>query len=127
MALLQGAAYTVRSLERKERRKSAPAPYTTSTLQQDASSRLRFSPKRTMRLAQDLYEGIELGNEGSTGLITYMRTDSTRISEEADGKVKGWIKGGSGTAPGPAARRTKPARSPGRARGDPSHRAIPAS
>ncbi len=93
MALLQGAAYTVRSLERKERRKSAPAPYTTSTLQQDASSRLRFSPKRTMRLAQDLYEGIELGNEGSTGLITYMRTDSTRISEEADGKVKGWIKG----------------------------------
>jgi DNA topoisomerase-1 len=93
MALLDGASYTVRSLERKERRKSAPAPYTTSTLQQDASSRLRFSPKRTMRLAQDLYEGIELGREGSTGLITYMRTDSTRISEEADGKVKGWIKG----------------------------------
>jgi DNA topoisomerase-1 len=92
MALLDGASYTVRSLERKERRKSAPAPYTTSTLQQDASSRLRFSPKRTMRLAQDLYEGIELGTEGSTGLITYMRTDSTRISEEADGKVKSWIK-----------------------------------
>lgn len=93
MALLDGATYTVRSVERKDRRKSAPAPYTTSTLQQDASSRLRFSPKRTMRLAQDLYEGIELGTEGSTGLITYMRTDSTRISDEADGKVKGWIKG----------------------------------
>ncbi len=93
MALLDGATYTVRSLERKERRKSAPAPYTTSTLQQDASSRLRFSPKRTMRLAQDLYEGIELGREGSTGLITYMRTDSTRISDEADGKVQSWIKG----------------------------------
>ncbi len=91
MALLDGASYTVRSLERKERRKSAPAPYTTSTMQQDASSRLRFSPKRTMRLAQDLYEGIELGREGSTGLITYMRTDSTRISDEADRKVKGWI------------------------------------
>lgn len=91
MALLDGTSYTVRSLERKERRKSAPAPYTTSTMQQDASSRLRFSPKRTMRLAQDLYEGIELGREGSTGLITYMRTDSTRISDEADRKVKGWI------------------------------------
>ncbi|MFZ0214732.1 MAG: type I DNA topoisomerase [Candidatus Dormiibacterota bacterium] len=97
MALLDGAAYQVRSVERKDRRKSPPGPYTTSTMQQDASSRLRFSPKRTMRLAQDLYEGIELGREGSTGLITYMRTDSTRISDEADGRVKSWIKDQFGT------------------------------
>ncbi|MBO0690088.1 MAG: type I DNA topoisomerase [Candidatus Dormibacteraeota bacterium] len=91
IAELRDASYQVLSIERRERRKSAPAPYITSTLQQDASSKLRFSPKRTMRLAQDLYEGIELGPEGSTGLITYMRTDSSRVSEEADSKVKGWI------------------------------------
>ena len=92
LAALEGAAYTVLGVERKRRSKSAPPPYITSSLQQDASSRLRFSPKRTMRLAQDLYEGVELGSAGSTGLITYMRTDSTRISEEADGRVKGWIR-----------------------------------
>jgi DNA topoisomerase I len=92
VAALDGAEYQVLSIERKQRSKNAPPAYITSTLQQDASSRLRFSPKRTMRLAQDLYEGIELGAEGSTGLITYMRTDSTRVSEEAEGKVKAWIK-----------------------------------
>ncbi len=89
---LEGAAYKVLSVERRQRSKNAPPPYITSTLQQDASSRLRFAPRRTMRLAQDLYEGIDLGPEGSTGLITYMRTDSTRISEDADNRVKGWIK-----------------------------------
>ena len=92
MAELEGAEYKVLAVERRQRSKNAPPPYITSTLQQDASSRLRFSPKRTMRLAQDLYEGIELGPEGATGLITYMRTDSTRISDEAEGKVKAWIK-----------------------------------
>src|SRR5205823_9659479 len=71
LADLRGAAYKVLGVERKQRSKSAPPPYITSTLQQDASSRLRFAPRRTMRLAQDLYEGIELGAEGSTGLITY--------------------------------------------------------
>jgi DNA topoisomerase-1 len=90
---LEGAAYRVVSIERKQRSKNAPPPYITSTLQQDASSRLRFSPRKTMRLAQDLYEGIELGPEGSTGLITYMRTDSTRISAEAETRVQEWIKG----------------------------------
>src|SRR3984893_2182450 len=80
IAELQGASYQVTSLESKQRSKNAPPPYITSTLQQDSSSRLRFSPKRTMRLAQDLYEGVELGSEGATGLITYMRTDSTRVS-----------------------------------------------
>ena len=90
---LEGAEYRVAGIEQKQRSKNAPPPYITSTLQQDASSRLRYSPKRTMRLAQDLYEGIELGAEGSTGLITYMRTDSTRISAEAEAKVQDWIKG----------------------------------
>jgi DNA topoisomerase-1 len=92
LAELQGSDYKVLGVERKQRSKSAPPPYITSTLQQDASSRLRFAPRRTMRLAQDLYEGIELGGEGSTGLITYMRTDSTRVSAEAEGKVSGWIR-----------------------------------
>jgi DNA topoisomerase I len=96
IAELEGADYRVASIERRQRSKNPSPPYITSTLQQDASSRLRFSPKRTMRLAQDLYEGVELGPEGSTGLITYMRTDSTRISEEAEGKVKVWIKGNLG-------------------------------
>ena len=89
---LDGASYRVIGVEKKRRTKNSNAPYITSTLQQDASSRLRFAPRRTMRVAQDLYEGIELGAEGSTGLITYMRTDSARISAEADIKVKAWIK-----------------------------------
>jgi DNA topoisomerase-1 len=91
MAELEGAAYRVLAVEQKQRSKSAPTAYITSTMQQDASSRLRFSPRRTMRLAQDLYEGIELGSEGASGLITYMRTDSTRVSEEAESKVRTWI------------------------------------
>ncbi len=90
---LEGADYRVVGVEKKRRTKSSFLPYITSTLQQDASSRLRFAPKRTMRAAQQLYEGIELGAEGPTGLITYMRTDSTRISAEAEAKVKGWIGG----------------------------------
>jgi DNA topoisomerase-1 len=92
LAGLKGVDYKVLQVEQKTRSKAAPPPYITSTLQQDASSRLRFSPKRTMRLAQDLYEGVELGAAGATGLITYMRTDSTRISADAEGKVTGWIK-----------------------------------
>ena len=89
---LEGASYRVTGVEKKRRTKSSYLPYITSTLQQDASSRLHYRPYRTMRVAQDLYEGIELGDEGATGLITYMRTDSTRISAEAESKVKGWIK-----------------------------------
>src|SRR3989440_129778 len=86
---LEGAAYKVLGIEKKRRTKSSYLPYITSTLQQDASSRLRFRPRNTMRIAQQLYEGIELGAEGATGLITYMRTDSTRISDEAERRVKG--------------------------------------
>jgi len=88
---LEGASYKVLGVEKKRRTKSSYLPYITSTLQQDASSRLRFRPRNTMRIAQQLYEGIELGAEGASGLITYMRTDSTRISDEAERKVKGWI------------------------------------
>ena len=89
---LEGAAYRVTGVEQKRRTKSSNPPYITSTLQQDASSRLRMRPRVAMRVAQQLYEGVELGGEGSTGLITYMRTDSTRISADADAKVKAWIK-----------------------------------
>ncbi len=83
LGLVRQAALRVAAVERKERRKNPPAPFITSRLQQEASSKLHFSPKRTMALAQRLYEGIDLGAEGPTGLITYMRTDSTRISNEA--------------------------------------------
>src|SRR6266567_3548592 len=91
LADLQGATYTVLKVEEKEQRRQPYLPYTTSTLQQDASARLYFKPKKTMSLAQQLYEGIELGARGHQGLITYMRTDSTRISEEAQAKVKAYI------------------------------------
>ena len=88
---LEGAAYSVRGVLEKDVRRQPYLPYTTSTLQQDASARLRFKPKTTMRLAQALYEGISLGSSGHQGLITYMRTDSTRISAEAQTAVKHYI------------------------------------
>jgi DNA topoisomerase I len=75
--------FEVARITARESSRSAPNPYTTSTMQQDASTRLRMAPKRSMQVAQDLYEGVELGSEGPVGLITYMRTDSTRISELA--------------------------------------------
>jgi DNA topoisomerase-1 len=93
LADLKGATYKVLKVEEKEQRRQPYAPYTTSTLQQDASVRLYFKPKKTMSLAQQLYEGIELGDRGHQGLITYMRTDSTRISDEAQAKVKAYIAG----------------------------------
>jgi DNA topoisomerase-1 len=82
-AALLKAKYVVRSVEKRERRRRAPPPYITSSLQRDASSRLGFSASRTMQVAQRLYEGVEVGAEGPVGLITYMRTDSTRISNDA--------------------------------------------
>jgi DNA topoisomerase-1 len=83
VAALEGATYTVAKVEQKDRAEKPSAPFTTSTLQQQSSIRLHFSAKKTMMLAQRLYEGVELGSEGSVALITYMRTDSTRISEDA--------------------------------------------
>lgn len=88
---LQGATYSVLKYDEREQRRQPYLPYTTSTMQQDASVRLYFKPKKTMSLAQQLYEGIELGASGHQGLITYMRTDSTRISDEAQVKVKAYI------------------------------------
>jgi len=89
--ILKGLSYQVASVERKKRfRKPAP-PFITSTLQQEAARKLRFTAKRTMSIAQRLYEGVELGDEGAVGLITYMRTDSTRLSEEAVNAAREYI------------------------------------
>jgi DNA topoisomerase-1 len=103
---LDGATYRVTKVEEKKTRSMPPLPYSTSSLQQDASTRLRFSPKKTMKIAQELYEGIDLG-DGRTGLITYMRTDSTRVSDEAQRAVRGYIGETHGTkyvGPGPKTR-----------------------
>ena len=86
-----GAQWTVRTVERRERKRNAPAPFTTSKLQQDAAGRLGFGVKQTMGLAQRLYEGVEVGKEGTIGLITYMRTDSTRVSPDAITETREWI------------------------------------
>ena len=90
-AFVEKADWLVRSVDRKERRRNATPPFTTSKLQQDSSRKLRFSVKRTMMIAQRLYEGVELGEEGLVGLITYMRTDSTRVSNEALAEVREMI------------------------------------
>jgi DNA topoisomerase I len=89
---LEKADWVVRTVDRKERRRNATPPFTTSKLQQDSSRKLRFSVKRTMMIAQRLYEGVELGEEGLVGLITYMRTDSVRVSNEALAEVREYIK-----------------------------------
>jgi DNA topoisomerase-1 len=81
----------VANVEKKERRKKPQAPFITSKLQQDAARKLRFSAKRTMALAQRLYEGVDLGEEGPTGLITYMRTDSTRVSDDAMAALRSYV------------------------------------
>ncbi len=91
-AALEKADWLVRTVDRKERRRNATPPFTTSKLQQDSSRKLRFSVKRTMMIAQRLYEGVELGEEGLVGLITYMRTDSVRVSNEALAEVREYIK-----------------------------------
>ncbi len=80
---LKGAKYTVLEVKKGERTRKPPLPFSTSTLQQEASSRLNFSTKKTMSLAQQLYEGVDIKGEGTVGLITYLRTDSTRVSDEA--------------------------------------------
>ncbi len=90
-AHLKGETFEVGGVERKEVQRRPFPPFITSTLQQEASRKLRFSPRKTMSLAQQLYEGITLGEEGSTGLITYMRTDSTRVAQEAIAEVRDYI------------------------------------
>ncbi len=90
-AHLEEAEYQVKEVKKGERIKKAPLPFTTSTLQQEASKALNFSTQKTMRQAQLLYEGIDIKGKGTIGLITYLRTDSTRISEEADHTAKEYI------------------------------------
>ena len=89
---LNSKLFKVSDIIKKEVKRNPYPPFTTSSLQQDASVRLRFAPKKTMMLAQKLYEGIDIGEEGLTGLITYMRTDSTRLSEDAVAEARGYIK-----------------------------------
>ncbi len=89
---LEGAAYQVMDVKKSERTKKAPLPFITSTLQQEAAKTLNFSTQKTMRLAQQLYEGIDIKGQGTVGLITYLRTDSVRISEEADVAARSYIK-----------------------------------
>jgi DNA topoisomerase I len=88
--------FAVTELKRRERIKNPPPPFTTSTLQQEAAKRLGFPAQKTMRVAQQLYEGVDLGAEGAVGLITYMRTDSTRVSTEAVGHARDLIRGSFG-------------------------------
>jgi DNA topoisomerase-1 len=103
VADLEGVKYIVKSVGTKEKKRNPVAPFITSTLQQESSRKLRFSVKRTMALAQQLYEGVELGSEGGVGLITYMRTDSTRVSDDAVTEVRQFISGKWGPTYIPAA------------------------
>jgi DNA topoisomerase-1 len=93
---VEGQDFIVQKVETKERKRNPVAPFITSRLQQEAARKLRFSPKKTMMIAQQLYEGIDLGEEGPVGLITYMRTDSTRIAAEALDEVRHHITGNFG-------------------------------
>ena len=91
LADLEGHPYKIYNIKNGERSKKPPLPFTTSTLQQEASKLLNFSTQKTMRIAQQLYEGVDIKGNGTVGLITYLRTDSTRISEEADAAVRKFI------------------------------------
>lgn len=93
---LKGKEFNVTDVRTKEKKRLPAPPFTTSSLQQEAHRKLGFSPKRTMMLAQQLYEGLDLGKEGTVGLITYMRTDSVKIAEIAQTEAKEWILGNYG-------------------------------
>ena len=94
----ENGVFTVRSVKRTDKQRSPSPPFTTSTLQQEASRKLSMTPRRTMAIAQQLYEGVDIEGEGTVGLITYMRTDSLRISEEAIASAKEFILGRYGAA-----------------------------
>ena len=89
---LKGADYTVSEIKKGERSKKQPLPFTTSTLQQESAKTLNFATRKTMQIAQQLYEGVNVKGHGTLGLITYLRTDSVRISDEADAAVKDYIR-----------------------------------
>ena len=88
---LEDETYKVTDVKKSERSRKAPLPFTTSTLQQEASKALNFATSKTMRIAQQLYEGVEIKGSGTVGLISYLRTDSTRVSEEADEKARAFV------------------------------------
>ncbi len=90
---LRALSFVVSKVEKKERKRNPTPPFTTPRLQQEAARKLRFTPKRTMMLAQQLYEGVETRSEGAVGLITYMRTDSVRVSPDFQGETADWIRG----------------------------------
>ena len=92
VADIEGKPFVVTSVKRADKKRSAAPPFTTSTLQQEASRKLNMTPKRTMAIAQQLYEGVDVAGEGTLGLITYMRTDSLRLSDEAMADAAGFIK-----------------------------------
>lgn len=102
VAELAAQSFMVKEVETKEKRKKPSPPFTTSTLQQESSRRLNFYGQRTMRVAQELYEGLELGKEGTVGLITYLRTDSTRVASVAQEEALAFIKETFGEAYAPA-------------------------
>ena len=93
VAAVENASFFVKSVKRQDKQRSPSPPFTTSTLQQEASRKLNMTPRRTMAIAQQLYEGIDISGEGAVGLITYMRTDSLRLSDEALDAAKGFILG----------------------------------
>ena len=93
MAQVENAAFMVKSVKRQDKQRSPSPPFTTSTLQQEASRKLSMTPRRTMAIAQQLYEGVDISGEGAVGLITYMRTDSLRLSDEALAAAKTFILG----------------------------------
>ena len=95
---ITGKEFTVTNVKKAEKKRSSAPPFTTSTLQQEASRKLGFTPKKTMMIAQQLYEGVEVEGEGTTGLITYMRTDSLRLSDEAMDAAAGFIRNRYGDA-----------------------------
>ena len=105
IADIGGKPFTVTNIKRTDKQRSPSLPFTTSTLQQDASHKLNMTPRRTMAIAQQLYEGVDITGEGTVGLITYMRTDSLRISEEAVAAAKTFILGRYGEAYYPKAAR----------------------
>ena len=92
LAELEKAAFVVQDIKSVQKVKRAPLPYTTSTLQQDASRLLNLSPQKTMRIAQQLYEGVSIKGSGTVGVITYLRTDSVRVADEADAAVRGYVR-----------------------------------
>ena len=117
---LKDAEFKVIRVARRERRRNPAPPFTTSTLQQEASRRLGFPPRKTMSIAQQLYEGLEVEGEGTVGLITYLRTDATRVAEEAQAEARAFIE----ATFGEAFRPEKPYQYPSRSGAQAAHEAI---